>query len=94
MPNSPLERLGVFEAFYESAGRLSIRATRAGPDAGILVGILRNGDTYREIGMHRKAASPASQTSVSALANGSVSQNDFLLPRCWPKRTFPLIGQK
>jgi neutral ceramidase len=50
-----------------------------GPDMNIRVGVLRigdiyfagvNGELYSEIGMHLKAASPASQTIVVALANG------------------------
>jgi neutral ceramidase len=50
-----------------------------GPDLNIRVGVLRIGDIYfatvdgelySEIGMHLKAASPASQTIVVALANG------------------------
>jgi neutral ceramidase len=50
-----------------------------GPDLSIRVGVMRigdiclatvNGEIYSEIGMHLKAASPASQTIVVALANG------------------------
>lgn len=54
-------------------------ATREGPGKQILVSVMRIGDIYfagvdgeiySEIGMHLKAASPASQTLVVALANG------------------------
>ena len=76
---------------------------RDGPDVNLKVGVIRigdvnivsiNGEVYSQIAMRLKAASPATQTMVTTLANGAANSGYIYSNEAYSHLTFQVIGSR